>query len=334
MKWLVTVARTLPSVWDELHARTQASPLLARDFVEPLLAEFGGGAVLLARCEHDGRTVAMALVVKTGRGKWTTFQPAQAPVGLWMQEPALALEVLLAALMRALPGLPLVFGLTQCDPDLIARPAPGPRLRTLDYIATAKITLAGTFDSYWNARGKNLRSNLKKQRAKLDKDGVALRLQVSREPHEMAQAVADYGRLESAGWKAESGTAVAADNEQGRYYRAMLERFCARGMGSVYRYWFGGQLVAMDLCVEDARQIIVLKTTYDESVPKSLSPTLLMREEATRALFEAGRFERLEFYGKVMEWHTRWTDEMRTLYHINFYRWPLLARLHALRNTS
>lgn len=334
MKWTVAAASALPAAWDELHARVQASPLLARDFVEPLLTEFGGGAVLLASCAHEGRTVAMALLVKTGRGKWTTFQPAQAPIGLWMQEGALAPEALLASLMRALPGFPLVFGLTQCDPDLIPRPPSRPRLRTLDYIATAKITLAGSFDSYWNARGKNLRSNLKKQRAKLDKDGTTLRLQVSRDPQDMAQAVADYGRLESAGWKAASGTAVAADNDQGRYYRAMLEAFCKRGMGSVYRYWFDDQLVAMDLCVEDARQIIVLKTTYDESVPKSLSPTLLMREEATRALFDASRVERIEFYGKVMEWHTRWTDEMRTLYHINFYRWPLLARLHALRNTS
>ena len=86
----------------------------------------------------------------------------------------------------------------------------------------------------------------------------------------------------------------------------------------------------MDLCIEDGEQIIVLKTTYDESVQGNLSPTLLMREEACRQLFDEGSFERLEFYGKVMEWHTRWTDEVRTLYHVNYYRWPVLARLHAL----
>jgi hypothetical protein len=32
----------------------------------------------------------------------------------------------------------------------------------------------------------------------------------------------------------------------------------------------------------------------------------------------------------VMEWHTRWTDEIRTMYHLNGYRWPVLGRLHAL----
>ena len=60
------------------------------------------------------------------------------------------------------------------------------------------------------------------------------------------------------------------------------------------------------------------------------SSDLLMREEATRSLFECGRFQRLEFYGRVMEWHTRWTEEVRTLYHVNYYRWSGVKRLHCL----
>jgi hypothetical protein len=109
----------------------------------------------------------------------------------------------------------------------------------------------------------------------------------------------------------------------------MLEALCRRGAGRVYRYFFDERLVAMDLCVEDEHSIVVLKTAYDESVPKQLSPTLLMREEATRALFDEGRLGRIEFYGRVMEWHLRWTDEVRTMYHVNYYRWPVLRRLHA-----
>jgi hypothetical protein len=330
MKWSLIPASDFPLManrWSELHARCQASPMLAVEFVQPLLAAFADGSEWLACCEDGDVTVAMALVAPAGRASWASFQPAQAPIGLWLQQPGIAMGTLLAALLPALPGMPLVFGLTQMDPDLLARQQ---GLRTLDYIATARITLAGSFDDYWAARGKNLRNNLKKQRTRLDKEGVALRLQVSRDACDVAEAVADYGRLESAGWKAGGGTAVGADNAQGQFYRAMLEGFCRRGAGSIYRYWFNEQLVAMDLCIEDDKQIIVLKTTYDESVPANLSPTLLMREEAVRQLFDEQRFERLEFYGKVMEWHTRWTDEVRTLYHVNHYRWPALGRLHAL----
>jgi CelD/BcsL family acetyltransferase involved in cellulose biosynthesis len=337
MSWTLTPAASLAGHagrWRQLHADSAASPLLDLDFVLPLLAEFGDGSELLACCEHDGEPLAMAIVARGGRATWQTFQPAQAPIGIWLQRPGLDLATMLAELRRCLPGPALVLGLTQCDPWLAPRPADGAALRTIDYIDTARITLAGGFDAYWNGRGKNLRSNLKKQRARLLKDGVATRLQVSRDPHDMAAAVADYGRLESAGWKAQGGTAIHPDNAQGRYYRTMLEAFGRRGAASVYRYWFGAQLVAMDFCIEGAGCIVVLKTTYDESIPNSLSPALLMREEACRQLFDEGRFERIEFYGKVMEWHLRWTDEVRTLYHVNSYRSSALLRLHLLAARS
>lgn len=316
--------------WRQLHRDSGAHALLAADFVAPLLTEFGGGAELLACHARDGRITAMAVLTQSGRGSWTTFQPAQAPIGLWLQMGGETLPQLLTSLIGKLPGFALVCAVTQCDPLLAPRPDHAAQVQCIDYIDTARITLAGGFDAYWQARGKNLRANLKKQRARLEKDGVRTRLEVTRDAAGVAAAVADFGRLESAGWKAQGGTAVNADNAQGRYYRAMLEAFCARGAGSIYRYWFDSQLVAMDLCVEDGDSIVVLKTAYDETVPAHYSPTLLMREEACRRLFDEGRFARIEFYGKVMEWHLRWTGEIRTLYHMNFYRWPALKRLHAL----
>ena len=323
MTWTLTPAASFAdsaAQWDALQATQADAPMLQADFVAALLAAFGTGAELLAVSAD-----AMAIVRPHGRGSWATFQPAQAPLGMWIERPGLDRAAAMASLLRALPGVGLVLGLTQLDPLL----APTP-VEALDYIQTARITVAGTFDAYWAARGKNLRSNLKKQRAKLAADGVALRLQVSTDEHAMMDAVADFGQLESAGWKAQAGTAVHLDNAQGRFYSRMLAAFAARGAASVYRYWFGEQLVAMDLCIRQGGCIVVLKTTYDESVPKTYSPALLMREDAVGALFEAGGTARIEFYGKVMEWHTRWTEEVRTLYHVNHYRWAALRRLHAL----
>jgi len=323
MKWTLTPAANFAAhaaQWDALQAANVAAPMLQADFAAALLAEFGNGDELLAMC--DG---AMAIVRPHGRGSWATFQPAQAPLGMWIERPGLDRTAAMASLLRALPGIGLVLGLTQLDPLLA--PAPDDAIA---YIQTARITVAGSFDDYWAGRGKNLRSNLKKQRAKLAADGVNLRLQASTEASDMADAVRDFGRLESAGWKAQAGTAVHLDNAQGRFYARMLAAFAARGAASVYRYWFGEQLVAMDLCIRQGDCIVVLKTTYDEGVPKTFSPALLMREEAVRALFDHGGTTRIEFYGKVMEWHTRWTDEVRTLYHVNLYRWAALRRLHAL----
>jgi len=330
--------RTVPAVhfaahaesWRRLHADSGSPALLCYEFVAPLVEQMGAGGELLAWCECAGEVVAMALVAPAGRASWSTFQPPQAPLGLWLQRSDTPLEPLLAGLLRVLPRFPLVFALTQMDPALAPRPSHGASLDTLDYIDTARVTLAGAFDDYWQGRGKNLRVNLKKQRARLARDGIAPRLEISRAPQDMARAVDDYGQLEQAGWKAGEGTAVCPSNAQGRYYRAMLELMAACGGASVYRYYFGERLVAMDLCVEDADSIVILKTSYDESVADGLSPALLMREEASRALFDEARLVRIEFYGRVMDWHLRWTDEVRTMYHINYYRWPGLRRLRAM----
>ncbi len=324
MSWQVVPAAQFDAPrWQALHTASHASPLLHGDFVTALLAAFAPPDCVFASCDD-----AMALLVPHGCGSWSTFQPAQAPLGLWLQRPGTDSTALLAGLLRVLPGAPLLLGLTQCDPWLMARPADGAALHSLDYIDTAYIEIGRCFDEYWQGRGKNLRANLKKQRARLDKDGIRPTLRVSGEAADVAEAVAAYGRLERAGWKAGSGTAVSADNAQGVFYRQMLEAFCRRGAGRIYSYWFGQQLVAMDLCIEGDGHLIVLKTAYDESLPPNLSPALLMREEACRALFDCGRFSRIEFYGKAMEWHLRWTDRVRTLYHVNYYRWPLLRRVH------
>ena len=317
--------------WDALRALGPAAPVLDAGFVRALLDGFGSGGELLALCEDGAAMLAAAVLAPQGRARWATFQPAQAPVGLWLQHPAADRGALLASLVRALPGCALLVGLSQCDPFLAPRPLDGGVQACSPYIDTARITMGGDFDTWWNSRGKNLRSNLKKQRNRLAAAGVATRLEIWRAPAQMAQAVADYGRLESTGWKGRAGTAVAADNAQGRFYRSMLEAFCARGRGSVYRYFFGDDLVAMDFCIEDGDCVVVLKTAYDENVPKHYSPALLMREEACRRLFEEARLRRIEFYGRVMEWHTRWTDEIRTMYHLNHFRWPVLGYLHALR---
>lgn len=333
MKWRFLPASRfaeLRATWDALHAAGPASPLLHADFLDALLAAFGNGGQLLGCCEQDGVPVAMAVLERSASGAWRTFQPAQAPIGLWLAQPEVALPALLAALVRDLPGCALLAGVSQLDPMLAPRPHDSASLRTLDYIDTARITMAGGFDAYWAGRGKNLRSNLKKQRARLERESIAPSLETVTEPGAMTAAVNDYAALESAGWKGRDATAVREGSDQARFYTLLLAAFARRGAATVYRYRFGVQVVAMDLCVEGADSIVVLKTAYDESVPAHYSPALLMREEACRALFDAGRLRRIEFYGRVMEWHLRWTDEVRRLYHLNYYRWPLLQRLHAM----
>lgn len=326
IRWKLRPARELHMVQDEWQALNQAgsgNPALEPAFVLPLLEHFGDGSELLATASTGGRPLAMTLLSRTAPGCWQTFQPSQMPVGAWLQQPGQPSADLFPGLFPALPGFPLLIGITQLDPDIVARPASTPSLATLDYIQTARITVAGTFDAYWEARGKNLKHNMKRQRARLEKEGVKPHLDILSAPDDVEKAVTAYALLESAGWKAAGDTALAPDNAQGRFYRAMLKGFATQGKARVYQYRFDERIVAVDLCIVGGGALIILKTTYDETY-KALSPAFLMREEAFRQLFTAKEVKRIEFYGRVMEWHTRWSDEVRTMYHVNRYRWPAI----------
>ncbi len=316
------------SEWDRLAVAAADVPFLQSQFIGPLLDEFARGNELVAVWEEGHGVSAMAIVAPKAKGVWETFQPSQLPLGPWLMRPGEDLEMLAKCLLRTLPGFTLKLGLTQLDPMMFDRPVGRGCVTTLDYVATAWVPLDRTFDEYWETRGKNLRANMRKQRKQLAKDGIHPRLEVLTRAEDVAAALESYGAMEGIGWKAAGGTAIHPDNQQGRFYRRMLENYGAIGAARIYRYWFGERVVAMDLCIQSGSMLVVLKTTYDETI-RSLSPASMLREEELRLIFGESRVRRVEFFGKIMDWHSHWTKESRGLYHVNCSRWAWIERAQA-----
>lgn len=329
MDWKLAPAKQLAGLatqWDDLQAKTLPHAFLRSDFLLCLLDQFGQGNELLAYREQGGAWTAALLLQPQGKGRWNSFQPSQLPLGPALLPKNDAIEASLQSLLRALPGMALAVGLTQLDS--LAHPGPfeGRRLRRQHYIDTAWVDVENGFEAYWEARGKNLRQNTRKQLKKVEANGATPRLEMIDTPEPIAEAIEQYGMLESSGWKAELGTAISVDGAQGRFYRQALERAAAAGRVRIYRYWFGDEVVAMDLCVHQDDCIVILKTAYQQA-HQAVSPSTLMRAEEFKALFDEGRFKRIEFFGRVMEWHTRWTDNSRQLFHLTAYRWGWLKAL-------
>ena len=332
MSWkLLPVGRfaEIQSQWQTLNARSGDTPVLHPDFVAPLLDIFASDTERLAVLEAAEGPAAMTVLTRRNGIGWQSFQPANAPIGLWVCDLALPMPEMLQRLVRSLPGPVGLLGLLQLDPEIAPRPPERGGLSTLDYIETARVSVDASFEEYWGRRGKNLRRNMKRQHTQLERDGIKTRLEILRSPAQMPQAIADYARLEGAGWKQEIGTAVGRDDPQSRFYTEMMQRFSSNGRGSAFRYFYNDDLVATDLCIEHGGIFVILKTTYDEAIRKT-SPAQLMRQEMFETIFEEGRLRRIEFYGRVMDWHRQWTEEIRTLYHVNQYRWPLLRSAHQL----
>jgi len=316
----------LAAAWDSLATSYGSPAFMESPFIRAALDLLQGTHRLAAGYEGD-RLVAVGIFVKLGVGRWSTFQPSQLPLGAWLMAPGLHLESALAALCRALPGTAVMISLTQQDPQTLPRVEGSRTLQSLDYISTAWVDVRGSFEEFWEARGKNLRQNLRKQRRKIEGEGHVLRVDIATEPERVAALFADYAGLESRGWKSQQGTAVTAESEQGVFYAKALQNFAQSGRAMCIALRLDGVAIAVDLCVRSGDSLVILKTTYDEE-RKALSPGQLLHEEAFRHFFALPGLRRVEFFGRVMEWHTRWTESSRTLFHVNYYRWAALHSLH------
>lgn len=319
--------------WDRLNRERGDLPFLSAAAVCHALAVFGAGEEALLSGLLNGKVVAMFVLAPQGRWRWQTFQPSQMPLGAWVALSELKLPQLAEGLVRAAALPSLVLSVTQVDSRYEPRGDDTARLTFHEYIDTGWIDVQGTFETYWAARGKNLRQNLRKQRNKLAAEGTSTEMRVLCDVADMAPALVRYGALESSGWKAGEGTAIHPDNAQGRFYRHLLEDGAARGEAAVYEYLLGGRTVAMNLCLKRAGQLIVLKTTYDESL-KTLSPASMLREEELQSIFGGSEFQRIEYYGRLMDWHTKLTDNKRSIYHLTCFRWGWLRSLAARRKAS
>lgn len=320
------------AAWDSLVVHRRYPAFMRARFLEGAVGTFGcpRGKLVLGRAAD--RLALGALVVPSGWGRWVTYQPSQLPLGAWVMAAGCRWEDVLPEVARALPGYVVSLSVTQQDPLFAERPDVNPRFEVLDYVPTGWIDVDGSYEDFWQSRGKNLRQNLRKQRRRLEEQGHRLEFNILESPEAVDAAFVDFARLESAGWKAAQGTAIAVDNAQGAFYRGVLADAAARGGAFAFRLALDGRPIAVDFGLRDPASVVILKTTYDETL-KSSSPAQLLHEQAFELIFEQRLAPTIEFYGKVMEWHTRWTDQARVLYHVNYFRMPLLQRLrNVLRN--
>src|SRR6516225_2752012 len=214
------------SLWDAINGDCGNHILLDSEFWHCLIKYFGSANTVLAFTEKkNGR--AAALIERGAYGFWQTFQPCQAPIGpiLFDKSASLHWHEHIRDLMADLPGYALGFAATQQDPDFTCFGSinGAAAIEAINYIQTPRLSVRGKYEDYWNQRSKNLTHNLSRQRRRLKEQGRVLDLVIERNPETVVDAVREYGLLESTGWKGDEGSAVAADNVQGRFYHDVLE---------------------------------------------------------------------------------------------------------------
>ena len=310
--------------WEKLNEKYLKSTLFDLRCVLPLIKYFASNKEVIAVLTHDGAVEGIVILEKLGKGQWQTFQPSQSPLGFVLINPEYFNEKVIRGLSSALPGVVTSIGFTQLDPAHYRRPNESNNCKTLDYITTGKLVIPGDFDHYWSERSRNVKQNYNRAKNRLAKQDISIALKVLTQPGDVAEGVGIYGDIESSSWKAASGTAVSRDNVQGHFYRDLISSFAPDNV-EVWQYLYNDDVVATDLCIKNSNEMIILKTTFIDEWNK-YSPAFSMHIDGIRHLVGSS-VETIEFYGPAMDWHKKLTGDLRTMYHLTWYSYPVLLNV-------
>ena len=326
------------NVWDELVTRYSLPVILRSRCINAVVNTLavGNSGLRLLTAFSDGVPAFMAIGRRRNAVTFEIFRPSQIPIALALAENSSALHAFVLGYLRQ-RRLPLLqFEIYQADSKFYASLGSTQHSCDIEYITAPYIDLPENFEEYFQGLSKNFRTNCKKQRNKLDTLGVTPRLVLISKAEDVAVALQHYSELELLGWKLRSGTAVSGASGQLDFYTALLESFAEVGQTQIAQYWLKidgeDRLVASDLCIVAGETAYMLKTAYDESLEasenlSSLSPASLMHQELFKYWIHVCGVRRVEFYGKTMDWHLRWTKQQRLIYHTTLFRSAFVRKL-------
>lgn len=305
--------------WNALNrSRFGNQVMLSSLFVDGLLREFGNGREHLCILRQDGEVRAMLIAQRRNRFVWSSFVPPQCQLALTMVPDA----ALLATLIASLPQTVIQFDLLCNDPQVgRVLDCPRPVARRQPHALTMNVSLAGTFAGYWAGRSRNLTSNMRRYERRIEQDGLAARLVRIDDPEQIGAALERYVQIEGAGWKGKLGTALGSTPEQHRFYQKLFAEGAREGVAMIYELWLGEHLAASRLLLGEGGTLVILKTTYDETMERYAPGRLLLRALIEDA-FERWPGGTIEFYTDASSDQLQWASTSRWIEHLTLFRNP------------
>ncbi|ALS97670.1 GNAT family N-acetyltransferase [Lacimicrobium alkaliphilum] len=269
-----------------------------------------------AGSNHHPEPIALALLERAGKGRWQVFKPSQAQVGLLLMEPGR--DPSLKQLVKQLPGLVTRVDFYGLDPlehqGLIDNLAAEAQC----YATNIRVALSDDFEQYWAQRPKNLRKNINRYINRVSRELGDTRLVYATEVEEVRVATQRYGMLESQGWKGYEGTALHPSNEQGQFYQTLMADLAAKNQAMVVEMYLQERLLASRLCCMSDNTLIILKTTFDESMKKYAFGRLLLHELISHC-FNLKGLEYIDFYTNATSDQMDWCTDSRPMYNASYY---------------
>jgi CelD/BcsL family acetyltransferase involved in cellulose biosynthesis len=208
----------------------------------------------------------------------------------------------------------------------------GRRTRDVRGQTSPYLRLPASFDDLLAARSSNLRSQFRRRRRSLEKQGE-LRLRTTSGGGDLERDLDALFQLEASGWKGAAGTAINSRPDTDALYREFARAAAARSWLRLHILELDGVPVAGDLGCVLGTEAFLIKTGFDESLAGA-SPGLVLRGEVLRVGIEEG-LTGYDFLGGPDPYKLRWTDEVRPRTFVRGYRGirsaPSEAWHHAVR---
>jgi CelD/BcsL family acetyltransferase involved in cellulose biosynthesis len=205
-------------------------------------------------------------------------------------------------LSRFLDGSDIAEGLRE------ARRARG-RVLALGAPGAPYLTLQRSVESFLKSLSANRRSTLNRKRRKLESRGALAFHSVYPDEEAVLGTLADFERLENAGWKGRRGSAIAKRPGFHHFFATALADMARGRRVRVDRLSVDGMLIAMQFGLVSSNRYFLIKPTYDEALKEHSPGSILTFEAIKRSIAEG--LETYEFLGSEDPWKLQWTRTVR-----------------------
>jgi CelD/BcsL family acetyltransferase involved in cellulose biosynthesis len=233
-------------------------------------------------------------------------------------------EQSLTGLMNAILASrrPLLFrGLLSGSPELrcLKQAHPPRNYVQSEAFASPWVRVSTNWEKFYPTISSSWRSTLRRAQRRAEEFGPLHYEFVIPTPETLEQYLPEMFRVESAGWKSRTGTALQASAVLSRFFRAYALSAARLGMLQFAFLRIGGKTVAGQFLIACGGRLWVLKIGYDEAYARCSPGTLLMHR-VVQYTFDKP-YEALEFLGANEPWTGIWRPELH--HHESYRRYPL-----------
>jgi CelD/BcsL family acetyltransferase involved in cellulose biosynthesis len=305
--------------WDELAARTGASPFVRPGWIRAWWGSFGRGELRVLAARRDGALVGvLPLSLRHG----VLYSPTNE------HTPAFDLVAVDDAAVRAVADA--LFGahirtvrLGRLAGDGAGRSGletssaqAGYRMAVTPVARAPYITCALTLEDHEHELSRNLRHDVQRRLRRLCEQG-AVTIEVTDGGTNLAGLLDEGFRVEALSWKAAEGTAIASDARTRAFYDAVARWAAASGWLRLAFLRLDGRAIAFQFDLEVDTTYYSLKIGYDPAFDRYSPGKLLAYAMVARAVSTG--LATYELLGMEEPWKDRWTSNFREYVRLEAY---------------